>query len=178
MGSFFVCCCSCSYSCPLLFLLLHVIVFTFFLRLINTVFLFLSLSVSSSLLFSFFMARVRCRFSFTSSMYRSCIILMADCVTFVACSTDDSLVYVLDGLDGLLRCKWNTHSKLTTVKRCVCVRTYINLLRLHCGVHTDQIQGEPKSMPTMFTFNKITETIDKRWTHQAKKWRLLQGFIR
>lgn len=43
---------------------------------------------------------------------------------------------------------------------------------------TDQIQGKPKSMPTMFALNKIAEAIEQRWTHQAKKWRLLQGFIR
>lgn len=44
---------------------------------------------------------------------------------------------------------------------------------------TDQIQGKPKSMPAMFALNKITKTIEQRWTHQAtKKWRLLQGFIR
>lgn len=42
----------------------------------------------------------------------------------------------------------------------------------------DQIQGKPKSMPTMFALNKIIKTIEQRWTHQAKKWRLLQGFIR
>lgn len=78
--------------------------------------------------------------------------------------------------DGLLQCN-NTQQPI------VYNNVYIhNLFRTGFNQttnnQTDQIQGKPKSMPTMFTLNKITKTFEQRWTHQAKKWRLLQGFIR
>lgn len=44
------------------------------------------------------------------------------------------------------------------------------------GFHTDQIQGKPKSMPTMFAFDEIAEAIQQRWTHEKER-RLLQGFV-